>query len=171
MKQNKTNKKLILLILLTSILLIGAISLYLIISSKTKKVLELKEIASSTQDVDIVSIRQQLNQLTEEIEDIDNYFIDSENVAQFLDRLDLLATDVFFEIQSVDLEEAKFYGGELGITMKASGEWSDVINFIIKIENLDKKILIDAVRLSSVFNTDTKTNSWVAVMVMRGITD
>lgn len=171
MNKNNSKKIFSLSLLLFIVVFSAAFVFRFYINNMTQNVVDLKQEAVVIKNSDVIALKLKFNQLSSERQKIDNYFIDSNNVAVFLDSLDLLGkqSGASFEIQSVSLEDGETGVNDLLINMNVSGEWSDVINFIITLENLDKKVLIDALRISSVFNPETGEISWNLIANIRGI--
>lgn len=179
MSSDKTKKILIINLLVFFVLILVSVFVYIYIDQKTEKFLVFHKEVSEASESDVTSLRLKYNQLEPKISKINSYVIDSKNIVSFLNKLDSFASKsgVKLDIQSVDLKEVtrKVAGkderihGELILSLRTLGSWQETISFITFIEKVDKKVLIEDVRLGAVFNEGG--NSWSAIINLRGITN
>lgn len=174
---NKSLSKKIFIISLLVFLLMISLSVFFIfyINKLSDEILVIREDASVIQNNDITSLKLKLSKLAPDISKVDSYFIDSDNVAIFLDTLDVVGLESggFFEIQNVDLEDnpedEDDYIKTLNIVTQNKGSWDNVINYLLSVEKLNKKVFVDSLRLSAVVDPETGAVSWNLVTNLKGI--
>lgn len=145
------------------------------INKLSDSILDLREDSYIIQNDDVTSLKFKLSKLSQSIEKIDNYFIDSNSVAGFLDKLDGVGvrSGGEFEIENVDLEEGnksdKTDIKNLNIVTQNKGSWNNVITYLLSLKSLDKKVFVDSFRLSAVIDPETGNLSWNLITNLKGI--
>lgn len=129
---------------------------------------------SEDQSVAIV-VNRALEQLREYDTVLDTFFVEQEDAVKFVEQIESLArnVDVTLSITKLKLEESKNKGsfGQILLDLKIKGSWTNVMNFIMLIENMPKAITIQNVSMAGKRGKkDGKEHiTWDATMNIRAI--
>lgn len=175
----KTSKRLKLATAIFLVVLISLIALHFIIKKTIDNTVDLKQNLEKENKEDLITIKRGIRNYEKHRGVIENLLIDKDQVFSFIGDVENIASnsglvpsiqsielyDVLTtgEVLSVTTKEAKGRShGKLSMVVSVSGDWDSVISFLIKLENIPKHVEVDALRLSSVFDSVTKNYSWTA---------
>ncbi|MCB9806044.1 hypothetical protein H6775_02685 [Candidatus Nomurabacteria bacterium] len=137
----------------------------------------------------IVEIKQSLQIIQFEVEELNNFFIEPDAVVNFIGKIEEFAvtTGLTAEIQNVRLEDRNRTkrteengeiksqevrgGGELILTVQTRGSWNAIMSFLAILEKIDKKITIDGLRLSSSVDGESGSVLWGAIFNISVLTN
>ncbi len=150
----KSNQIILLGILFLMMLLAmgGYVYLYSQINKKTSSaesiVAEIENEKASQQN--ILGLKRSIELSEEKYTTLNSYFVNEEKVIEFIEEIELLAqeTSVVTEISSIQSGEQIGKKG-LYVTLDAQGNFDDVNNFIVRLENMPYQIHLTNVLLST----------------------
>lgn len=158
--------------------LIAGAALYTITVKQQMALNEEKRVLSGSDAGDVVEIKQRVQHLSPQIAQIESYFIDEGNAPGFIARLEAIAAQasVAMSIEQIEVmhdtedeKKAATYG-EMALGLRAEGSWQGVMTFLATIEQLDKKLIIEGLRLSATAGTESGQTGWVAIFTIYGLT-
>lgn len=177
----KTNKKLILTSIIFIIILVSVIILQIMINKTADNAVELRQELVNTSGEDIVTLKRAIRNFENHKDVIDNLILDKDKAFVFISNIEQLSKDsgLNSSVDSISLSDVLKSGeiipvtskdaggpkrsyGQLNMVISVDGEWNEIISFLIKLENIPQQAVIDALRLSSVFDQTTKKTSWKA---------
>lgn len=172
----KTGARLTWLTITIVAIVIYAVSFWYVKSTfeKASYALSSAEIAYEQKDK-IQATADTVEQLEEEINKIDSYFVEADDVVGFINLLEQRAKDqnVSVETTNVSIEEPPedlLYGEILEVSVLVTGSWNSVMQYIHLIENLPYDIWITSTNLSLERDTDTEEEEvfhWEADVTLR----
>ena len=123
----------------------------------------------------LLALQNTLVEIEPEIQKIDSYFVDPEEVIVFINDVEQTAKSIGLEIktQSLDIEAAKegvLYGDSLVFRLATTGTWQATLHFVELLETMPYGMEIDEVSVTKTpesLNEDGEkvgTSSWKAVI-------
>jgi len=183
----KTKKGLMVSIILFIILMASVVVLYVMINETAKNTILLKQELVDSSKEDIVTLKRAIRNYEKHKSVVEDLVINKNNAFAFIGDIEKIALDSGL-VASVDLAELsdvlssgaivevnsggpKRSHGQLQMTMGVDGEWDEIISFLIKLENIPQQAIIDSVRLSTVYDQETKSTGWTASFNILAITN
>ncbi len=178
MKNKNLTKK---YFLLSTVLFIISVCIFIfvifIIEKEKEKVRLISNDLSIANKEDVVVLKRAIRNYESSADSVENLLVKKDNVFSFISEIEAIANQngSVASVQSIELFNVLKDGqlikdtgetvperthGRLVINMKVDGSWEDISSFLLKMENFPKHLEIDAVRLSSVFDQNTKKQSW-----------
>ncbi len=118
--------------------------------------------AEAQKDRSIESIRNILRNTAAEREKIDGYFVKSDNIVDFLEKIELMGkkSGVALSFDSVDIPQNE--KNVLRLRIGTEGNWEDSFYFLSLLENLPYKIELEKSALAKISKTvsNVKTFYW-----------
>lgn len=161
------NKKLILLIIFTFIVLAGYTLFFI---ELRKKNIEFEKIraeieAEDTREAKLRILGKDIAETEEERALIKNAFIPPLGEVVFVEKIETLAKSLGADlsINSLEIKESGVEGVEkLSIKMKAEGSWSEVYKFLVLLQNMPESTVFSRYALSAEDSTvdKNKKNMW-----------
>ena len=170
MKNQTTKVRLYISIMLCLLFMSFGVTMYILTTIQKESLRNSKINIDSNSAENKLLLKQTVQRLDKEIKQVNNYFISDVDTIGFIARLEEVAelSELSVDIQDIDVEEEKYYGN-LTMTIRASGSWQGLMAFTTTLEKLDKKIVIDGLRLSSSID-DEGSVTWSAVFNLSGLT-
>lgn len=132
---------------------LGSFFLYLIISrDKEANTLALEARELVKKDEQLSSVRIALRESSGLLEEIDNIFINEDEISSFIDSLEVLASDygVSISLGSITVEAIPNTPSNKQLRIRASsvGQWDNLVSFMAKLEALPKAVLVQKFSLN-----------------------
>lgn len=186
----KTKNRLTISIMIFSILFVGLLFLHFIIIKKIKDNVVLRQELEILKKEDIITLKRAIRNYETHSDVINNFILDKNKAFVFIEEIETLAkeSNLNSSVQSVELlnvltsgktapsplsekDKEKRSHGQLDMKIGVTGEWDDVSSFLIKLENIPKRIIIKEVRFSSVFDGETKNSKWTVLFNILAMTN
>jgi hypothetical protein len=182
MKTLKT--KLIFLVILVLVLVFASLRLSLGVSSTVSAIGDLQtRLQKETFLPSVDELQNRIVSLRGKRPLLNAYLIDFNNPINFIEFVENLAishnlsygvdnvgtVDISTEIEIADGKKTERLGGELTMSVTISGSINSIRNFIFSVENFEKEVFIESVRISK---QDLEgTTSWNSIITIKGITN
>lgn len=173
----RTKKYLIIWIVIFASLLIGALlSLFFINKERLKNQNLVDELSIASKE-DVVTLKRAIRNYEENANKVENILVDKNEVFTFINEVESLAKSSggVVTVQGIDLFDVLKSGesvrsdgqnnaerdhGKFVMNVRVDGSWDAVTKFLLKMENIPKHSQIQALRLVSVFDSNTKNTKW-----------
>lgn len=178
-KNSGTKKYLILSSIMFIILLTISISAILLINKEKTKVTAISNDLSIANKEDVVALKRAIRNYEASADSVQSLLVDKDGVFDFINEVENIAkkSGNVIDVQNIDLfdvlkggelvrntgqEELERTHGKFIMNLSVMGNWEEVSSFLLKMENFPKHTNIEAMKLNSVFDSETKRQSWSA---------
>jgi hypothetical protein len=166
----KTKKTTIFMAILVVVIAVVYIVFFISIKNKNESVsLVINEVDIAIEkEVKLKSVKSLIEDIEDEREKLDIYFVDDEEVIDFIENIEDLAGDtgVGVEVMSVDISDDRNNTPQqnsiselLLLSLKVEGSWDDLFQFILLVEGLPFKIDISKVNIEAIYSSGEKKES------------
>lgn len=176
-KNSATKKYLTGAVLLFIILLIICISSVFVINKEKEKVKTISNDLSIANKEDVVALKRAIRNYETTADAVQNLLVDKNDVFSFISEVENIAKNSGnkIDVQNIDLfdvlkngelvrnigqEDPERTHGKFVMNLRVDGGWDEVSSFLLKMENFPKHTNIEALKLNSVFDAETKEQSW-----------
>jgi hypothetical protein len=150
-----------------------------LINAEKEKVKTLSNDLSIANKEDVVALKRAIRNYEESADAVKNLLVDKEKVFDFISNVEDLGEDsgALITVQNIELfdvlkgdELVRNIGvenpgrthGKFVMSIKAEGDWEAISSFLLKMESFPKHTNIEAMNLSSIFDSKTGAQSWSA---------
>jgi hypothetical protein len=178
-KSLSTKKYFIISIVIFVVLLLATILVLVLISKEKEKVKSISSELSIANKEDVVALKRAIRKYEDSADFVENSLVDKEDVFLFISDIEQMAkkSGSVFAVQNIDLfdvvknkelvrstgqENPDRTHGKFVMSIRADGNWEEVSTFLLMVENVPKHTEIESFRLSSIFDSETKAQSWSA---------
>jgi len=175
-----TKKHLMVALTIFAISFVGSIGFYVVIAHQKQQVSDLRLDVSMAGFEDVVTLKRAIRMFEAYETELDTLVVDKDDLFIFIDDIDRLAQQggATVSIQTVLVEEVgndgkKYKDGDLKpeqrshglltLSMRLEGEWEAVMNFLLQIEAIPRKMDLHNLRLASVHDRETGIATWSAL--------
>lgn len=178
-EKNPTKKYLIIsIIVFVACLSLAMIGLFLVKKEQQKTATLSDDLSIATRE-DVVALKRAIRSYEESADTIKGLLVNKDNIFEFISEVENLAKQdgAIVSVQNIDLfdvvaggemvrntgvENTERTHGKFLMNVRVDGNWDSVSNFLLKMESFPKHTSIEAVRISSVFDSQTKKQTWSA---------
>jgi len=166
-------KNLFIILLIAATVVIGSLIFWFqLINQNAEKLIEERDMYQQelANTKSLSEIQAKLEKAKESRSFFDSLYVDGENALGFITFLESLANDsgVDLNIQSLNSStensEQSIDHEIISMSLNFRGEWTEVNNFILMIENLPYHVKVGNLKLTSVQNSESENSDWSASM-------
>lgn len=177
--KSSTKKYLIIAVIIffIQVILIG-VTLFRINQEKEKLTVLSNDLSIANKE-DVVALKRAIRNYEASGDVVKNLLVNKDNVFDFIGEVESLAKQngAVASVQNIELfdvlkndELVRNTGednptrthGKLVMSIKVDGGWDSIASFLLKMENYPKHVSIEAMRLNSIFDSQTKRQTWSA---------
>lgn len=174
---NKTKKYLTISIVIFILIAVSVSVFIFLINTEKKNIKDLSNQLSIANKEDVVALKRAIRNYETNAELVESLIVDKDQIFTFISEIEDLAkkNGATVSVQNIELFDVLNNGemiknsgqdnpdrshGKFVMNVRVDGNWDSVAKFLLKMENIPRHSVIEALRIVSVFDSQKKLSNW-----------